>query len=280
MKITCLIENSVAESTMPLKSQHGISLLIEHDGNNILFDTGASSLFARNAGSMDIDLSRVDYCVISHTHFDHSGGLRTFLDANNTAPVMLLSAARQPSYVKLLFCYKSIGIDPGIFDEYPGRFRFFDAEVELTPGITLLANSVSDEHRPSNNRMLFIRENGAYTLDPFSHELIMVIEEKDGAVIFTGCSHNGILNMVASVFRRLPGKKIKAVVGGFHMSNPVTRRLSEKKDTITTIATKLKSLPVGTIYTGHCTGPEAYHTMKQTLGGRLAEFKTGMVITV
>lgn len=280
MKITCLIENSLAATPTPLKSEHGISLLIEHDGKNVLFDTGASSLFAQNAGVMDIDLSHVDYCVLSHAHFDHTGGLRTFLDANNIAPVVLLSAAGQPAYAKLLFFYKSVGIRPSIFDEYPGRFTYFKTKMELAAGITLLSNTVRKEHRPSSNRMMFVRDNGAWRPDPFDHELIMVIDESDGSVIFTGCSHNGILNMIATVFSQYPGKKIKAVIGGLHLSNPITKKLSEKKDTVNAIATRLKSLPVGTIYTGHCTGTEACQIMKLALGDRLAELKTGMVIRV
>jgi len=95
MKITTLIENTLAGGAVGLKPGHGISLLIEHRGKRILFDTGSSNRFALNAEALGIDLGRVDVAVISHAHFDHAGGLARFFEMNSTAPVLLLTATRQ-----------------------------------------------------------------------------------------------------------------------------------------------------------------------------------------
>ncbi len=279
MRITTLAENTVTDTTMLIKPEHGISLLIEHGGKTVLFDTGTSGLFAKNASLMNIDLSRIDMVIISHAHFDHAGGLKTFLEANRKAPVLLSSRCNQACYAKILFFHKYIGIDSSLFNDYADRFKFFNGTIEAAPGIHLIHNSVNEEHRPSGNSMLLVKENGAYKKDSFDHELIMVIDDKDGAVVFTGCSHNGILNMLASVFRQFPGKKIKSVIGGFHLMNPLTKKLSEQHQTVAAIGTKLKSLPVGKIYTGHCTGTEAYRILKDELGDRVEEFKTGMVLS-
>ena len=142
MKITTLIENTLSEGGAQLKPEHGISLFIEHRGKNILFDTGSSSLFARNADALGIDLKRVDFLVLSHAHLDHAGGLARFMEINPTAPVVLLSRARQETYLKILFIKKYIGVDRKLFDTHAARFRFFDDSLEITPGVTVMANTV------------------------------------------------------------------------------------------------------------------------------------------
>jgi 7,8-dihydropterin-6-yl-methyl-4-(beta-D-ribofuranosyl)aminobenzene 5'-phosphate synthase len=71
--------------------------------------------------------------------------------------------------------------------------------------------------QPRGNRHLFVKEGGTWSLDSFEHELILVIRERDGVVVFTGCSHSGILNMVDAVTRQFQGLPIKAVFGGFHL---------------------------------------------------------------
>ncbi len=280
MKVTVLIENSLAEGAEGVRPEYGLCLHIEHRGKSILLDTGSSGLFAQNAGALGIDLERVDFLVLSHAHFDHGGGLARFMEINGTAPVVLLSRARQESFLKILFLKKYIGLDRKLFGTHADRFRFFDGSLEIAPGVTMLANTVSEEHRPSGNRLLFIREGGPLVPDPFDHELILVMDDDNGSVVFTGCSHNGILNMLASVFARLPRVRVKAVFGGFHLMNPITKRNAERPKTIASIAAKLKSLPVGMIYTGHCTGPGAFAILREGLGDRIAELGTGMAVEI
>ena len=96
MKITVLAENSVCKSnSLNVKAENGLSLFIEFDERKILFDTGQSDLFIHNARKMGIDLSQVDYLVISHGHFDHGGGLKHFLKINKKAKVFLhINAAK------------------------------------------------------------------------------------------------------------------------------------------------------------------------------------------
>lgn len=85
-KITTLVENCVYGRK--LQAEHGLSLYIEIQGNRILFDTGASDLFIRNARLLRIDLQKVDYLILSHGHSDHTGGLRYFLELNTQATVV------------------------------------------------------------------------------------------------------------------------------------------------------------------------------------------------
>ena len=109
MRITVLLENTAASSDMEV--EHGLSLFIETGTKTILFDMGQTDLFARNAGKLGCDLSRVDAAVLSHGHYDHGGGLERFLEINSHAPVYLSPYAFEPHYNG---SDKYIGLDTAI----------------------------------------------------------------------------------------------------------------------------------------------------------------------
>jgi 7,8-dihydropterin-6-yl-methyl-4-(beta-D-ribofuranosyl)aminobenzene 5'-phosphate synthase len=85
MHITALVENTAVRDE--LGSEHGLSLYIETDNHKILFDSGAADTFAKNAALLGVDLSAVDIAFLSHAHYDHGGGLKTFLSLNGSAKV-------------------------------------------------------------------------------------------------------------------------------------------------------------------------------------------------
>ncbi len=107
MKITALIENTSARG---LPTEHGLSLFVETAEHKFLFDMGQTDLFARNAETLGIALSKVDFAVLSHGHYDHGGGLNTFLALNDHAPVYMSRYAFEPHYNGT---EKNIGLDQG-----------------------------------------------------------------------------------------------------------------------------------------------------------------------
>ena len=121
MKITCLLENTASRSDVT--PEHGLSLWIETKRHRILFDTGQTDLFAKNADVLQIDLSKADFAVLSHGHYDHGGGLFTFLSKNKTAPVFT-SGAISFYLVCLGECYEKHfclpkGKSPGSCQPFP-----------------------------------------------------------------------------------------------------------------------------------------------------------------
>jgi 7,8-dihydropterin-6-yl-methyl-4-(beta-D-ribofuranosyl)aminobenzene 5'-phosphate synthase len=109
---------------------------------------------------------------------------------------------------------------------------------------------------------------------------MMVITEGENVYCFTGCSHHGILNMVESAHHLTEGKKVN-VIGGFHMYNPLTKGLSEKKQDVIETGNLLNSNPnINKIVTGHCTGRDAFKILKGTLGDKLYSLNTGSKITL
>jgi len=109
---------------------------------------------------------------------------------------------------------------------------------------------------------------------------MVVIDEKDGIIIISGCSHHGILNMVETAMDLFPGKNIKAVFGGFHLiGSPLLKNMGESKDAVHEIGKKLMEYPIEKVYTCHCTGEKAYNILKEVMGDKLEYFTTSTTVT-
>lgn len=288
MEVIILLENS-AEHNSPLLSKHGLSLYIDTGKEKLLFDTGPDDSFVHNAKELGVDLRQVDMLVISHAHHDHGGGLKTFLEINRKARVFISPYVLGEYYAQRgenEFQY--IGLDQTVLKDGRDRITFIQQKTEIASGITLLKTTEHSTFQPS--AVLLRKQNGILEKDTFEHELIMVIEdqvkvqgEDQGQVVlhvFTGCSHNGIINMVLSVEKEFPGKKIQTLVGGFHLMNTKTNKLAEEEQTVKDLAIVLREHNIERIYTGHCTGTEALEVLQGVLGNRIDGISTGKDIRI
>jgi 7,8-dihydropterin-6-yl-methyl-4-(beta-D-ribofuranosyl)aminobenzene 5'-phosphate synthase len=282
MEITALIENTRSEDRKDLKAEHGLSLHIKHEGKQILFDTGATEAFSDNAEKLGVHINQVDITVISHHHFDHGGGLLHLLESNQKTKIHLRQCEEKEYYFKALgFINKFVGLDWRLLNKYADRINFVNELTEISPSVFILTEIKKPYPQPNGNRYLFAKEGNTYELDSFEHELIMVIREKDGLVAFTGCSHNGILNMIDSVAKQFPNVRIKAVLGGFHLIGlPILNTMSGRKREVEDIGKEILKYPIEKLYTGHCTGMKAYRILKGVLGDKLEHFPTGGRIEV
>ena len=255
MKIWTLMENTASRED--LTAEHGLSLYIEANGKRILFDAGQSGAFADNAEKLGIDLKKVDFAVLSHGHYDHSGGLMRFLEINGAAPVYVSELAAG-EYYNAKDCYI------GIAQELKGNPRLIPVaeKLELAEGITLVSCRNREPIAPVDSAGLQKKTKDALQPDDFLHEQYLIIEEHGKRVVISGCSHRGILNIV----RWLP---CDVLVGGFHFmkKDPWSEEIREaaqqllQKDTV--------------YYTCHCTGLQQYETMKEIMGSRLHYLAAG-----
>jgi len=280
MEITILAENTASPSNPELQSEHGLSIHILHHGKSILFDMGTSDAFVKNASVLGVDLSSVDIAVISHHHFDHGGGLSSFLGLNQNANIYLRNAPDGESYLRAFwFLKRYIGLDESLLAAYPDRFVFVDENIEIFPDVFVISKIALSYPKPKGNKYLYLKRNSGWQLDDFSHELILVIRENDGLVIFSGCSHNGILNMIDTVNKKFAGFPIKAVIGGFHLIGfPLFNTMAGSKAGIREIGRKMLNFPIDMVYSGHCTGPKAYNILKDEMSEKLTQLHTGMMI--
>ena len=257
MKVTVLIENTSLRED--LAAEHGLSLLIETGKHTILFDSGQSGAFADNAARMGIDLNTVDFCILSHGHYDHGGGLGRFLQLNDHAPVYV----NRHAFGEYFSSGKYIGLNPDL--EGDPRLISVDDVLEIAEGITLC--SCNDLLRPFHFGVFgqSVRQNQVHSDDDYLHEQYLLLEEKGRKYCFSGCSHKGLLNIL-SWFRP------DVFFGGFHFIR-MDPRGCELSDAIRNLSS------YSTLYfTGHCTGQEQYAVLKETLGDRLSYLHTGTVV--
>ena len=279
MKITILAENSVCKTNpMNVKSEHGLSLFIEFDERKILFDTGQSDLFIQNAEKMGIDLTQADYLVISHGHFDHGGGLKHFLKINKKAKIFLHINALHKFYTKIFgFIPYNVGLDQKIIAQR-SRIYFIEEDTQIDDKIILLEGFPEVFPHPEANKALFEKIKNRLIADKFNHELTMLLIENDEIVIFTGCSHSGILNIIEEVKLYSKTMRIKATFGGFHINNLITKKNESPKYPDKLAEALGETDPV--FYTGHCTGEKNFLYIKGWLCMKIQTMNTGEVIEV
>jgi 7,8-dihydropterin-6-yl-methyl-4-(beta-D-ribofuranosyl)aminobenzene 5'-phosphate synthase len=277
MRITTLVENDRIEEREDLTAEFGLSLHVQVGERQILFDTGTSGVFVDNAEALGIDIAAVDLAVVSHHHFDHGGGLERFLEINRMARVYLRGGDLAGRYFKALgFIKRPIGIDLELFDRHGDRFEFVEGSAEVAPGVVLITEIGSTHARPKGNRHLFVKRDGSLVPDPFDHELVMVVREEDGMVVFSGCSHSGVLNMIEAAAERFPGVPIKAVIGGFHLIGlPFMNTMAASRDEVEDIGRTILGFSPGKVYSSHCTGAKAYRVLEGVMGDTLESFHTG-----
>jgi len=282
MIITTLVENTRLENREDLIAEHGLSLHISRNAEQILFDTGASESFSSNAEKLGIDISGVNRVVLSHHHFDHGGGLARFLEVNKDAKVYLRSLPDGDCHFRALgILNRYIGLDKGLFQSNPDRFEFVDEFTEISADVFIITNIGSSYPLPKGNRYLYLKRGTSRILDNFEHELIMVIRDSGGLVVFTGCSHNGMLNMIDTVARQFKDIPIKAVIGGFHLVGlPIFNTMAGSKGEVEDVGREVLKYPIDKVYTGHCTGNKAYAVLKGVLREKIEYLSTGTCIEI
>ena len=262
MKIVSLMENTSCSPS--LHAEHGLSLYIETQGVKILFDAGQSDLFSENAAQLGVPLEQVDMAVLSHGHYDHSGGLQRFLEINDHACIYMNRGASGEHWSG---DDHYIGIDRTLMDS--GRIVLTDDEMQLTPFMRLLSCNGRQTKYPSSGQGLTIREGNIFTQDAFLHEQYLEITENGRRILISGCSHKGILNI-------MDWMQPDVLVGGFHFMkiDPATGA-----DALRQAARTLLSWPAE-YYTGHCTGASQFDFLKTIMGERLHDLSAGTEINL
>ena len=181
-KITTLVENAVYGRS--LQAEHGLSLLIENNRYKILFDTGQSDLFIRNATLSDIDIAEVDFLILSHGHSDHTGGLRHFLAVNKKAPII---CKQEALYRKFKDKRENGVIDSNLLDL--SRFRFITKQIELVPGLFLFPDLPVINPEDTHFERFFTQTPEGVIPDIFNDELAIVLIAENTYSVLSACSH-------------------------------------------------------------------------------------------
>ncbi len=278
MRVVNLIENTKGHDRCAYA--HGLSFYVETSKHKLLVDLGPSDAALHNAKELGIDLSKVDTVVLSHGHYDHSGGIMPFANINSEARIYMQETADADYYADdgeraEGERYRYIGIDKAIAGlsqavKIQGDHRI-DDELEL---FTIKERS---HDLPFTNKRLLIKENGELKRDDFVHEQYLVISEGDKKILISGCAHNGILSIL-DAFKEKYGAEPDMVISGFHLMKK-TGYTDDELRQIISIGTELMRYSTKFV-TCHCTGETAYEIMKNVLGDQLQYVHSGENVEV
>lgn len=287
MKITVLTENTISKnakiSKLPLQGEHGLSLFIQTQNNNILFDMGQTNLFAKNASLLGINLQTVDFAILSHGHYDHGGlssplpatlkneyfGIEAFANINKKAPIFINSNAFSQNYNA---SKKYIGLNQELLqNKIAERFVFVQDEKEITQNIKLFSCNSYKKSVATNHFGLLQLQNGTFVPDNFNHEHYLLIQENDKKILISGCSHKGILNIVEWF-------KPDFLIGGFHFKSLDVENPCQKLE-LESYAKKLASYNTK-YFTCHCTGTQQFEILKSIMKEKVEYISTGDVINI
>jgi len=242
----------------------GFSALVEVDGHRVLFDTGARpDTVLKNAKELEIDLSGVDSVVLSHNHWDHTGGLvslRSSLKKSNPSAMlhthvgegMFLPRKIDQEAVKALpripkeFLVSALDMK-GRYEELGGRINVHSEPHELVPGVWI-TGPIPRIHKEKNwTPFMRIEQDGKMVEDTIPEDQAMVIETSRGTIVVVGCGHAGIVNTMEYARRMSSGKPVYAVVGGFHL-------IGSTDEQIRWTGEMMREFGVEHIVGAHCTG--------------------------
>lgn len=268
MKATVVIDN-IANGD--IKGEWGLCIYIEYDGKTVLLDTGGTNLFLTNMEKLGLDIKAVDYCVMSHGHYDHTGGMRGFFEANPTAKVYLQDTCGENCYFKKWVFRKYVGLSKHILTDYKDRIEYAKDDFKLYDGVYLIPHKTPNLEKIGKREMMYQKTQEGWKPDNFSHEQSLVFETEKGLVVFNSCSHGGAANIVREVEKTFPGQKVYALIGGFHLVNKRRKEVLE-------VGNELKNLGVSYVCTGHCTKGRAYGILKEVLGDNLHQLHVGKIM--
>ena len=296
MKLHVIIDNLPNPANPALQHEHGLCLLLQTpEGKNYLIDTGASGKFLENLAILrqaDPSLpsaEEIDAVIISHGHNDHTGGLRSFLEANTTAKVYLHSSIQGNLYFSCrnrgasaaspgIMEARSIGMEQSLFAEYGHRFVQISEPVSITGKITLVPTGESAGTRPMplGNKYLYKNDSP----DKFTHELALFAEfAPEQYAVISPCSHRGILNILDMTLR-MSSQWAAYFIGGLHYVDYLNGDDAKKEAAhIIQAAGYIKEkYPNLKIVSGHCTCSKAGDILKSVLDDRYATFCSGYSI--
>jgi len=265
MKINTLTEKLGYNNK--ISAEHGFSHYIESGNKQILFDTGQSGLFIQNANQLGIDIADVDILVLSHGHYDHTGGLRAFLEINNKAAILAKEEIFTPKYSgKSRF----IGLSNG--DAVKSRVTYVNAVTECIKDVFIIPEIKLYHPEDTNFRNFYKKTGTSFYPDDFADELFLVIRKNNRISIITACSHKGITNICENAVRNfeLP---VHMIVGGFHMKDCEAHQYQW-------IVQYLRNVRPDIIGVSHCTGVEKYASLTNDLHSKVFYNCTGNEISI
>ena len=270
ISLTVLIENTV--NRRGLKAEHGFSVWIETEHGNLLWDTGQDDLLLSNAQQLGKSIKSTSSIVLSHGHFDHTGGLYEVLKLAPHAQLFghqNILLQRYSCNKKKQNSVKSIGIPFAKKDieEIKKRLTLTPAPVDILPGI-FATGEIPRETEFEDTGGSFFLDEACTEIDLITDDQALCIECSQGLIVILGCAHSGVVNTLNYVAKLTQGKRIFAVIGGMHLLHASKNRLEATAEAFT-------RYDIQEIGPCHCTGIKAVKYLRSKFPDRCVECSTG-----
>jgi len=274
LRITTLSENTAGFPVV--LAEWGLSVLVQTDDLNILLDTGASISVPHNSPLLGIDLSTIDRIVLSHGHYDHTGGLKEVLKhIGKQVEVIAHPDIWAKKYARGEGFERYIGI-PFPREELEAlgaSFTLSKEPVWITDDIVSTGEIPMTTEYEEIERMLYVKEDDQWLPDPLLDDRALVIKASEGLVVILGCAHRGAINTIRHAQEITGVALIHTVIGGTHLIGATEERVLRT-------AAALQELGVQRVGVSHCTGLPSSMLLSQQLGESFFFNNTGTSITV
>jgi len=269
-KIHVLSDN---KSVNGISKEHGLSFLIEREGKTLLLDTGSGRNFLHNAAHLGLSLNNLQALVLSHGHYDHTGGVGELLRRWPQIPLFAHSSLLNQHYsLHGDGKFYNIGVDSAHRDlirSLPeGQWIKVEEKKEVLPGIFAVSfiGRVEDYSLGTNG---FFQDPRGLQADIVPDDLSLLIRQDNGDHLICGCCHSGLKNTIGHLEKHFSSLKLHSLMGGFHLSHAEDEQILE-------LGQWIESLNIKRLICSHCTGDRAFKLWSETLSIPVEQSSAGM----
>jgi len=272
VKATVVCENCVFHKRGAV-AEHGFSVLLETGSGSYLLDTGEGKGVVNNALLFGLDLKAIKGIILSHHHYDHTGGLLPLLDWIGPREIYahpdlfkesFSISGEQPRSISMPYTREALEAKGATFN-LSAAFR------QIAPGIWLTGEVPRRTDYETGDAKQVVKSNGAFVPDGLRDDQSMVIETPKGLFVVLGCCHSGIINTLSHIMEKMGTNRIHTVIGGTHLG-PASDAQKEKS------IAALKSFAIGHLGVSHCTGLKTAVRLSAEFGDRFFFCNVGEVV--
>ena len=247
IRITVLVENSVHRQG--LVAEHGLSFHVQCGERSLLFDTGQTDLAVINAETLRLPLDRVEAIVLSHGHYDHTGGVPAMLEVVPEARIYLHPATFAKKFSHNSGQSRPIGMSDCVAQAircHAGGFIETTARTEIMEGV-FATGEIPRANAYEDTGGAFFLDAESTRPDPLVDDQALVINLGRSVVLLLGCAHSGVVNTLDHVQRLTNGKPVSALIGGLHLGSASEERIQKTIE-------RLRNAQLEMLAPAHCTG--------------------------